>query len=443
MTRVRLPLRVRVATTFALATAVALGGLGVFLHVRVTSTLEDQVVEGVAARLDALQRLPADARTAAIEDLTGVAFAQVLDRDGTVVVSSPEVRDALLSPGRLPAPGVTKLLEVQLFLTTEGESEPVVMRAVGEADQVLVVGTSAENVEDAIDGLRTQLLVGGPLALLVAILLGYVVAGSAVRPMERMRARAATISAASSGDRLPVPGVRDEVHRLGTTLNDMLDRLDAGLRRERQFVAEASHELRTPLTVLRTELDLLASRERSPAEIRTALTSMGEEVDRLALLVDHLLLLATSDDARLRLDRTTFDVTTLLTEVADRFATVADGRDIAVTPGPPIEVTADRRRLDQVLSNLVDNGLRHGEGEITLAAGREASVVTLTVSDQGGTALDDELFERFRQGTGSRAGGRGLGLALVTTIVGEHGGSVAAAAVDGLTQVRVELPATD
>ena len=87
------------------------------------------------------------------------------------------------------------------------------MRAVGEADQVLVVGASAEDVEDALDELRTQLLVGGPLALLVAVLLGYVVAGSALRPMEQMRARAATISAASSGDRLPVPDVRDEVHR--------------------------------------------------------------------------------------------------------------------------------------------------------------------------------------------------------------------------------------
>ncbi len=443
MTHGRLPLRVRVAAAFALATAVALGGLGVFLHVRVSSTLEDQVVEGVAARLDALQRLPPDARTAAIEDLTGAAFAQLLDRDGAVVTSSPEVRDALLPPGRLPAPGVTTQLEAELVLTTEREPEPAVMLAVGEPDQVLVVGTSAENVEDALDGLRTQLLVGGPLALLVATLLGYVVAASAVRPMERMRARAATISAASSGDRLPLPDVRDEVHRLGTTLNDMLDRLDAGLRRERQFVAEASHELRTPLTVLRTELDLLASRERSPAEIRTALTSMGEEVDRLGLLVDHLLLLATSDDARLRLDRTTFDVITLLGEVADRFATAADGRDVVVHPGAPIEVTADRRRLDQVLSNLVDNALRHGEGVVTLTAARAESVVALTVTDQGGVALDAELFERFRQGPGSRAGGRGLGLALVSTIMGEHGGSVAAAAVDGLTQVRIELPAPD
>ena len=441
MTSVRLPLRVRVAAAFALATALALGGLGVFLHVRVASTLEDQAVEGVDARLDALQRLPADARTAAVEDLTGESFAQVLDRDGDVVASSPQHRGPLLTPDRLPAPGATTQVEADVFLTTEDVSTPAVMRAVGEPDQVLVVGTSTEDVEEALEELRTQLLVGGPLALLVATLLGYVVAGAAMRPMERMRARAATISAASSGDRLPLPDVRDELHRLGTTLNDMLDRLDAGLRRERQFVAEASHELRTPLAVLRTELDLLASRERSPGEIRAALASMGEEVDRLGLLVDHLLLLATSDDARLRLDRTTFDVGTLLVEVASRFGPAADGRDVVVTPGPRIEVTADRRRLDQVLSNLVDNALRHGVGTVTLATAREQSVVVVTVSDEGGTALDAELFERFRQGTGSRAGGRGLGLALVSTIVAEHGGSVTAIAREGVTEVRIELPA--
>ena len=441
MTRGRLPLRVRVAAAFALATAVALGGLGVFLHVRVAATLEDQLVAGVAARLDALQRLPADARAAAVEDLTGEAFAQLLDRDGAVVASSPQLMDPLLTTDQLPAAGATTQVEADLLLTTEDEPEPAVMRAVGEPDQVLVVGVSAEDVGDALDELRTQLLVGGPLALLVAALLGYVVAGSALRPMERMRARAATISAASSGDRLPVPDVRDEVHRLGTTLNDMLDRLDAGLRRERQFVAEASHELRTPLTVLRTELDLLASRDRSSAEIRTALASMGEEVDRLGLLVDHLLLLATSDDARLRLDRSTFDVSALLAEVADRFATAADGRDVVVTPGPAVQVTADRRRLDQVLSNLVDNALRHGEGTVTLDATHDASVVALTVSDEGGASLDAELFERFRQGTGSRAGGRGLGLALVSTIVTEHGGSVTALAPNGVTQIRIELPA--
>lgn len=440
MTPGRLPLRVRVAAAFALATAVALTGFGVFLHLRVASTLEEQAVDGVAAQLDALQRLPTDARVSAVEDLTGESFGQVLDPEGTVIASSPQLRDPLLAPGRLPAAGEATQVETDVFLATEDESSPAVMRAVGEEGQVLVVGTSSEDVEDALAELRTQLLVGGPLALLLAGALGYVVSGAALRPIERMRARAATISADSSGDRLPVPDVRDEVHRLGTTLNDMLDRLDSGLQRERQFVAEASHELRTPLAVLRTELDLLASRDRSPEETRLALVSMGEEVDRLGLLVDDLLLLASADAARLRLDRSIFDVTGLLSEVAGRFAPIAEGREVVVTPGPPVQVSADRRRLDQVLSNLVDNAIRHGEGTVAIAAEHQPAGVALSVSDEGGTVLDDELFERFRQGAGSRAGGRGLGLALVTTIVTEHGGTVTAAVRDGRTEVRVLLP---
>jgi signal transduction histidine kinase len=436
-----LPLRLRVALAFALTTAVALTGLGFFLHIRVDSTLEEQAMAGAAARLDTLRRLPETGRSVAVEELTGESFAQVLDRDGVVITSSPQLRDPLLAPEQLPEAGSTVRLDADVYLASEDETTPAVLQAVGEPGQVLVVGTSSEEVTEALEELRGQLLVGGPLALLLASVMGYAVAGSALRPMERMRARAATISADSSGDRLPLPTVRDEVHRLGTTLNDMLDRLDAGLRRERRFVAEASHELRTPLAVLRTELDLLASRERSPEETRVALQSMGEEVDRLGLLVDHLLLLASADDAGLRLDRTPFDVTGLLSEVAGRFAPSSEGRAVVVAPGPGVEVTADRRRLDQALSNLVDNAIRHGEGTVTLAAAREPSGVALTVSDEGGTALEEELFERFRQGTGSRAGGRGLGLALVSTIVAEHGGSVVAEARDGRTEVRILLPA--
>ncbi len=441
MTPGRLPLRLRVAAAFALATAVALTGLGVFLHLRVASTLEDQVAAGVAARLDALQRLPASAREEAVADLTGAGFAQVLDRGGSVVASSPQLNGPLLTKEQLPAAGTSERRDADVFLVTEGETSPAVLRAAGEATQVVVVGTSSEEVEDALEGLQAQLFVGGPLALLLASVLGYVVAGGALRPIERMRARASTISADSSGDRLPLPAVRDEVHRLGTTLNDMLDRLDAGLQRERHFVAEASHELRTPLAVLRTELDLLASRERSPEETRVALASMGEEVDRLGLLVDNLLLLASADDARLRLERTTFDVTGLLSEVAGRFAPIAEGREVVVTPGPPVQVTADRRRLDQVLSNLVDNAIRHGEGTVALAAAPEPAGAALTVSDEGGTVLDDELFGRFRQGEGPRVGGRGLGLALVSTIVAEHGGTATAEVRDGRTEVRVMMPA--
>lgn len=436
----RVPLRLRVALAFAATTALAIAALGVFLHVRVADTLDDQVRTSLETRADALQRLPADQRDQAVEELSGDSFGQVLGPDGDVLVTSPQLRDPLLQPDQLPGIGATSRIETGVFLPTEGEVTDTVLMAVRPRSEVVVVGASTEHVAEVLEGLRTQLLVGGTLALLLASAAGYVVAGAALRPMEEMRARAATISSRSSEERLPLPEVRDEVHRLGRTLNDMLDRLDAGLRRERRFVAEASHELRTPLALLRTELDLAASRPRSPEELAEFLGSATEEVERLTLLVDHLLLLARADDAQLELELARFPVRDLLEQVAHRFGRVEQGRQVSVAPGEDVDVVADRRRLDQAVTNLVDNALRHGGGAVTLGATRDGDRVLVSVSDEGGVELDPELLGRFRRGDGRRAGGRGLGLSLVVAIVAEHDGVVRFEDDAGRTTVVLELP---
>src|SRR5207248_3603709 len=127
------------------------------------------------------------------------------------------------------------------------------------------------------------------VALLLACLAGYGVASGALRPVEAMRRRAAEISGARAGERLPVPESADELARLGETLNEMLDRLESALARERRFVADASHELRSPLAVLKTEIDLALRRGRSPAELRAALESAGEECGRLVRPAEGLL----------------------------------------------------------------------------------------------------------------------------------------------------------
>jgi two-component system, OmpR family, sensor kinase len=145
---------------------------------------------------------------------------------------------------------------------------------------VTVVGASLEDRASALRKLGTLLLIGGPAALLLASLAGYGVAAAALRPVESMRRRAAEISAGGRGARLPVPSARDEVTRLGETLNAMLARLEAGFEREQAFVADASHELRTPLAILKTEIELALRRARTVDELEAALRSAGEESDR-------------------------------------------------------------------------------------------------------------------------------------------------------------------
>ena len=147
--------------------------------------------------------------------------------------------------------------------------------------------------------------------------------------MEAMRRRAGEISSSTSSRRLPLPAAHDEVHRLGETLNEMLERLDAGLERERRFAADASHELRTPLALLKAELELALRQPRSAGELEEALRSASVETDRLVQLAEDLLLVSRADQGRLPIRREELDVGELLSSAAGRFRAPRSGRGSA------------------------------------------------------------------------------------------------------------------
>jgi signal transduction histidine kinase len=314
----------------------------------------------------------------------------------------------------------------------------------------VVVGTSLEQRGDALEVLLVQLLIGLPLALVLASLAGYGLAAAALRPVESMRRRAAAISGDRTGARLPVPPAQDEIRRLGETLNAMLARLESALARERTFVADASHELRTPLALLKTELELALRRPRSPEDLERALRSAADETDRLAQLAEDLLVLARSDQGELPLRRAVVPVRDVLDGVAERFGRRAEaaGRELSVDAPDDLVVDADALRLQQALGNLVDNALRHGGGAIVLSARDEGDAVSLHVADEGPGFPDDLLpraFERFARGDEARSGGgTGLGLAIVDVIARAHGGSSGAAdRTPGGADVWLTLPGRD
>ncbi len=295
--------------------------------------------------------------------------------------------------------------------------------------------------DDVLGGLITTFAVASPVAVLVASLLGYVLAGAALRPVEAMRARAAGVSLAPGGERLPLPAARDEIRRLGETLNEMLDRLSRSFERERRFVADASHELRTPVAVLKTELEGALRAGGHAPEVRAALVAAVEECDQLAQLAEDLLVLARAGEGRLPVRPEPLAVAPLLEGVRDRFSDRAGqhGRDIRVAVGE-LTVTADPLRLRQALGNLVDNALRHGAGAITLAGRAADGGVALEVSDEGpgfGNDIAGRAFERFARGDAARTrGGSGLGLAIVRAIAEAHDGR---ASLEGAA-VRLWLP---
>jgi signal transduction histidine kinase len=382
----------------------------------------------------------------------GESYAQLVDQRGRVLdASRPLGKKPLLTRAQvdeglrrrffLDRPSVPGLDEPSRMLVS-----PIVKN---HRRLVLVVGTTKADRIETLGSLRNELAIAGPLALLLATLAGYLLAGVALRPVEHMRARAEEISAETPGERLPVPHTRDEVERLGHTLNEMLERLEAALERERDFVADAGHELRTPLALLRAELELALRHAETPEELREAVARSSDEVDRLAQLADHLLLIARTDRGTMPVRLEPLAADELLGTIASRFEWRAEEaeRPIRIEPAVDVVVCGDRLRLEQALGNLVDNALRHGAGSVSLSAAQRNGVVELHVGDEGGgfpPQFLEQAFERFSRHDQARSrGGAGLGLAIVRAIAEAHGGGAHASNTGSGADVWVELPASE
>ena len=436
----RLPIRVRLTLVFAVVMTVVLAALGAFLYLRLGSTLDERVNERLQARSDALASAAAGGATR-VEDLRFVGdedgLAQVIDSDGSITAAfGYPARSQLLTDDELGRARGARIVIERIVEGSDGDLAPARLVAepvAGDSGRVILVGESLEDRDDALDALRTQLLIALPLALLVSSGIGYLVAAAALRPMEAMRRRAGEISSSTSSRRLPLPAAHDEVHRLGETLNEMLERLDAGLERERRFAADASHELRTPLALLKAELELALRQPRSAGELEEALRSASVETDRLVQLAEDLLLVSRADQGRLPIRREELDVDELLSSAAGRFQRRAadEGRPIQAQTADGLVLPGDSARLGQALANLVDNALRYGAGTVELAARDRDGTVELHVTDEG-AGFDAEFlphaFERFSRHDEARGrGGTGLGLAIVDAIARGHGGSAHAA----------------
>ena len=439
------PIRVRVTGAFAVVMALVLAASGWFLYSRLSSHLSTQLDRELQVRaqdLSALVRHPgaslaSDEGARLVE--RGESYAQLVDGSRVVDATPPlsgkpvlrtgELRAALGGPVRAGVGPVPGLNEPSRVLA-------VPVRHDGRR-MVLVVGTTTQDRAETLATFRNELLIAGPIALLLASLAGYLLAGVALRPVDEMRRRAAEISAERPGERLPVPATNDELERLGTTLNEMLDRLEGALQRERDFVADAGHELRTPLALLRTELELALRHADSPEELRAAVRRSAQEVDRLAQLADDLLLIARSERGELPLQVETLAADEVLATVVRRFRWRADELERALRPeaAAGLRVRADRLRLEQALGNLVDNALRHGGGSVTLRAAAVNGSVELHVRDEGPGFPPDFLahaFERFTlPAPGHDGAGAGLGLSIVRMIAEAHGGSAQAANAPG------------
>ncbi len=449
----RLPIRVRLTIAFAGVLAVVLVTAGVVLFSQFRSYIDGATDSGLNARArDATALVAASGSPPRALQQSGERLAQVYDADGTLVASTRAVAGTrLLTPAeaRRAASGD---LRVERTPTPQGAALVRATRVSRAAASPLAVavGELLDRRDDALSRLQLLLVIAGPLALLLATYAGYQVAGAALRPVERMRLRAQSITDRDTAERLPVPATNDEIEALGHTLNELLARLDAALLRERRLLSDASHELRTPLAVLHAEVQLALSGRRTPDELRDALEGVARQSNRLNRLAEDLLVFARADQGRLPIRSELLSTRDLLEGAALRSASAARAahRRVEVGEAGELALRADPDRAAQAVDNLVANALLHGRGDVELSARRTGGSVELHVTDHGTgfpPGLIEHAFERFSRGETAEPGtGAGLGLAMVAAIAQAHDGEAGARNLPGGgADVWLSLPAAE
>lgn len=437
-----LPIRARLAAVCAILVGGIVLGLGALVYVRLEADLRAAADDGLLTRAEQLIEEPPRSATLEIGPSdVGDVFAQIVSRDGTVVATTA----GLPAEPVVPSADIATIAGPRYLELTVGTTDEPVLARVLELpvadDRVIVTGVAFDDQREVLDRLQSLFGVAGVLAVVLAGAVGWLVARAALRPVERMRVESEAVSGSEPGRRLAVPRADDELAALGRSLNRMLERLEAAVERERQFVADAGHELRTPLANLKAELDLALGRPRPTEELVEALRSASEETDRLSRLAEDLLLLASADGGRLPMRRDDVDVGGLVRDTVASFAGRATALGVALetSGGDGLSARLDATRIRQAVGNLVDNALRHAPagGRVSVEVGSSGGALSIAVADTGGGFAPEFLphaFEAFTRAGASRsrpAGGAGLGLAIVQAVAHAHGGTVEARNRDG------------
>jgi heavy metal sensor kinase len=293
----------------------------------------------------------------------------------------------------------------------------------------LQVGAVREQVDDALNLLLIVLVVGGIGTIVASAVVGRLLATQALRPIDTITQTALAISRADDLDkRIPQVGPQDEVGRLTTTFNIMLDRLERLFRAQQRFIADISHELRNPLTTIRGNVDLM---RRMNCVDLPSLDAIQVESERMTRMVGDLLMLAQADAGQpIRRERVELD--TLVLQVYRQVRSLAEGIELVIGAEDQATILGDPDRIKQLLLNLVDNAIKYTPqgGQVTLGLQRVEGWAQLSVADTGiGIPAQDlpHIFERFYRVDKARsraAGGTGLGLSIVRWIVQAHGGKI-------------------
>jgi len=395
---------------------------------------------------------------AAFRDLREREIVRVLSLDGGLIVS-PFGNQADALP--LSDDGLAALKSGAQWWETAYRGEermliynrPLLMN--GQVASILQVARSLTERDRSLAALGRTLIIASLLTTLVAFGIGWIFSATVLKPIHRITQTAQDIGRESDfARRVDHRGPNDEIGQLATTFNAMLTRLQEAygrvshaLRQQQDFVADVSHELRTPLTTVRGNLDLLRRQPPLPAEEQAdILTDLVVESDRLARLVNDLLVLARADAGR-SLAKERVEVLPALEEVCRQAHVLAPGRQVSWLAPPDLALSGDRDAFKQVLLILLDNALKHSDGAVELIGVRQEAQAVISVRDHGAgipPGVLEHVFDRFYRGEeSSGAPGFGLGLSIARSLVEAQGGTIEMHSVVGEGSevvVKMEIP---
>jgi heavy metal sensor kinase len=363
--------------------------------------------------------------------------ADLLDHEAAIRIVSPDGRTLLQAGPNFVFPTPFDNSKAPAFTSFVNSATNELVRTYilpvednGHPAGFVQTAQSFEDVNETMRRLLMTLLIGVPFLALLVGYGGHYLATRALAPIDEITRTARRISAEDLGARLNLSETDDEVGRLASTFNEMLERLHESFLRERQFTADASHELRTPLTAMFTILDAVRTKRRTPEEYELALADLAKESERLRTLTENLLGLAQSSSLKPHTFEPT-DLSILLRDVTESLRPLAESKGITMKCDVPMDlmVSGDNDDLIRLFVNLLENAVKYTvRGRISVSARASGNTVIVSVQDTGIGIPQADLpyvFDRFYRVEKSRSeGSAGLGLAIAMEIVRSHGGSI-------------------
>jgi len=455
-----LPLRARITAWYFAVLVVAFASFAWISDLGFRHSIETTVNGASGANLESIERVLSRTAPRGIEEVkrelnelsgvwAGAALLEVSDADGRIIFQSEQFRK--------PYPALPSVAKGEIsFFTTNLDyfQYRIAMRAAEVNGQIFRVRAAVptEPFDQALDRFRVILKETLPFLVVLASLAGYWLSGRALAPVNAIIQTARGVGVQSLSNRLAVPPANDELRRLSETLNAMLGRIEASVKRLTQFTADASHDLRTPVALIRTSAELALRRPRTEDEYRETLSRILATSEETTHLIENLLTLARADAGATELHFGDIDLVPHLEKIAEEAGILAAGKGIQVTrelADSPVRVSADPAAIERLLLIVIENAVKYTPpgGKIKMNLSNGAGNARIEIRDSGIGISDKDLphiFERFYRADQARSrepGGSGLGLAIGRWIVDQHSGLIEAQSTLGNGSVfRITLP---